>query len=140
MGFSLARQRAVCSLQSEVDIWFKGYIFANAIILSIPALLFFFISFNTHLLPNFLSLLDLCRSSQPRLHLPSLYTFLHLTLPSLPPRCVSVMECVLVVAFPFPSLSLPLSMGTLGLRQSCVAMAAGCVAELCTPGIWSLSP
>lgn len=58
----------------------------------------------------------------------------------LPPRCISVMECVLVVAFPFPSLSLPLSMGTLGLRQSRVAMAAGCVAELCTPGIWSLSP
>lgn len=57
----------------------------------------------------------------------------------LPLRCVSVMECVLVVAFSFPSLSLPLSMGTLGLRQSCVAMAAGCVAELCTPGIWSLS-
>lgn len=58
----------------------------------------------------------------------------------LPPRCISVMECVLVVAFSFPSLSLPLSMGTLGLRQSCVAMAAGYVAELCTPGIWSLSP
>lgn len=43
----------------------------------------------------------------------------------------------------FPFLShrcLCLSMGTLGLRQSCVAMAAGYVAELRTPGIWSLSP
>lgn len=58
----------------------------------------------------------------------------------LAPRWFSVMECVLVVSFSFPPLSLPLSMGTLGLRQSCVAMAAGCVAELRTPGIWSLSP
>lgn len=52
---------------------------------------------------------------------------------------VSVMECVLVVAFPFPPLSLPLSMGTLGLRQSFVVKATSCVAELRTPGIWSLS-
>lgn len=52
---------------------------------------------------------------------------------------VSVMECVLVVAFPFPPLSLPLSMGTLGLRQSFVVKATSCVAEQRTPGIWSLS-
>lgn len=49
------------------------------------------------------------------------------------------MECVLVVAFTFPSLSSPLSMGTLGLRQSFVVKATSCVAELRTPGIWSLS-
>lgn len=56
-----------------------------------------------------------------------------------PPLHVSVMECVCVVAFSFPSLSSPLSMGTLGLRQSFVVKATGCVAELPTPGIWSLS-
>lgn len=56
-----------------------------------------------------------------------------------PPLHVSVMECVLVVAFSFPSLSSPLSMGTLGLRQSFVVKATSCVAELRTPGIWSLS-
>lgn len=48
------------------------------------------------------------------------------------------MECACCFRL-FPIAVLPLSVGTLGLRQSCVAMAAGCVAELCTPGIWSLS-
>lgn len=76
------------------------------------------------------------------LHLPSFYKPSRISpcqVSLLPLHCISVMECALAVAFSFPSLSLPLSMGTLGLRQSCVAMAAGSVAELRTPGIWSLS-
>lgn len=46
----------------------------------------------------------------------------------------SLLECVLVVSF-FSSSS-PMSAGTLGLRQSSVAMAAGRVAE--TPSTWDL--
>lgn len=72
---------------------------------------------------------------------PVLFTYFsasHLPKPLFFLAIFSVMECVLV-ACSFPSLSLPLSMGTLGLRQSSVAMAVGRVAELGTPGIWSLS-
>lgn len=48
-------------------------------------LVFLFFCVNTHFLPNFSPLWYLCGCSLPHLHLLSLYTFLHLTLPSLSP-------------------------------------------------------
>lgn len=124
--------RACCEV-----IWSEGYNYTTIISqCSITSRLVF--SLHTHLMPNFSASWGLCKPcvpSLPALHVD--FPMSHLAL--LPLRWVSVMECVLVVAFSFPSLSLPLCMGTLGLRQSCVAMAAGYVAELCTPGIWSLS-
>lgn len=145
MCFSKARQS--CILRQWNGHLVLGYIFANCRnYITTPHHFQDYLSFFTNIFCLISLLPQICLHPPLLICTCPLYILLwflpcQVPLSPLPPSSppISVMECVLVVAFSFPSLSLPLSMGTLGLRQSCVAMATGCVAELCTPGIWSLS-
>lgn len=147
--FNRQRQESALCFRSDADIWSEGCIFVSnhshiTTPPSLPGLFFFPFTRTSRLISARPS--DSCvwisrGSSAPALlvHFPASHLAKSPSLLSSPAYLSDGMRSSCCCRL-FPIVvSLPLSMGTLGLRQSCVAMAAGRVAELRTPGIWSLS-